>query len=174
MRSSKKKSRPHEAPPAPHLVPPPPETHPAPVGFDAHRKRQRLFLNPYTDFAFTKCPRCERPTRVRMTPLVIHIEPVVLLVFNKKVRLCPHCELVIVSKAMLEAYMATHFEAARPEIVGNDYVVCGTLDRSDWRALQQRGAAPDEILDAAWFFEDVWEFQLVGGWHMPHGSEPRP
>lgn len=38
-------------------------------------KGHRFFLNPYDDFAFTKCPKCDQKTAVRKFPLVIHIEP---------------------------------------------------------------------------------------------------
>jgi hypothetical protein len=35
--------------------------------------RYAFVLNPFTRERFTKCPRCEAPTRVRKLPLVIHI-----------------------------------------------------------------------------------------------------
>ena len=40
-----------------------------------YKTRHYFFLNPYEDYAFTKCPKCDEKTKVRKFPLAIHIDP---------------------------------------------------------------------------------------------------
>lgn len=59
------------------------------VGEPAHgdsKEKHRFFLRPYEDAAFTKRPKCESKTKLRKSPLVIHIEPGQLFVLNKHCR----------------------------------------------------------------------------------------
>ncbi len=68
-------------------------------------KLHKFFLNPYTDCAFTKCPKCDSKTKVRKFPLVISIKPQQLLILNKQCKYCP-CDLIIAKKQELESLMA--------------------------------------------------------------------
>jgi hypothetical protein len=145
-----------------------------PTGHDArtnklpNRTRHRFFLNPYPDFAFTKCPKCNATTKQRKVPLVIHIEPGQMLVLNKTCRYCERCDLLIGRKADIEAMMAATFETRRPEIIGNEYLVIGTLDRSDWRAGAGAETPAIDLLDRVYVFEDEWHFDVdYGGWRPP-------
>jgi hypothetical protein len=135
------------------------------------RKRHLLFLNPYSDVAFTKCPKCEGKTRQRKLPLVIHIEPNQMFVLNKTCRYCPYCDLVIARQSEIEPLMAAAFAERRPEVVGNDYLVVGTLDRADWRIETQNPGkmSPAQMLDRAWIFKEQLHFKMTGGW----GRDPR-
>jgi hypothetical protein len=67
--------------------------------------RYDLFLNPHEGMAFTTCPRCQTKTKVRKFCLFIHVEPELFMSFNKSCRFCPACELLIVRKDELEAYL---------------------------------------------------------------------
>ena len=132
-----------------------------------HRTRHFFFLNPYSDVAFTKCPKCDGKTRLRKLPLVIYIEPDQMLVLNKTCRYCPGCDLVIAKQNELEPLMAATFAERRPEVVGNEYLVVGTLDRSDWREQTREppdAMAPLDVLDRAWIFKDHLHFEMTGGW----------
>jgi hypothetical protein len=93
--------------------------------------RYSFVLNPYVRERFTKCPKCEEPTRVRKLPLVIHIshsDGPRLVLLNKSCRLCLLCETLIVHQAELE-----HVIAAAGLGAGREYVVLGTIDRRTWR-----------------------------------------
>ena len=128
----------------------------------------RFFLNPYEDAAFTKCPKCESKTKVRKFPLVIHIEPSQLFVLNKRCRFCECCDLIIARRSELESLMAATFERRDPAIIGNEYVVVGTLPRDLWRARDNADMRPADLLDGAHVFRDVWEFKMIpGGWLPP-------
>jgi len=123
----------------------------------------RFFLNPYQDAAFTKCPKCEGRTRVRKFPLVVHIEPSQLFVLNKQCCYCEGCDLIIARRSEVESLMAAAFERRDPTIVGNGYLVVGTLPRRLWRARDDAGVRPVDMLDQTEIFRDVWKFELVGG-----------
>ena len=118
--------------------------------------------------AFTKCPKCDRKTKQRKLPLVIDIEPAQILVLNKTCRYCPDCDLVIIRKQELESMMAATFETRRPEIIGNEYLVVGTLDRADWRHGSKNQLLPNEALDRIYIFKDELHFEIEpGGWYLP-------
>ena len=130
------------------------------------QRRHFFFLNPYEDAAFTKCPKCQAKTKLRKFPLVIHIEPRQLLLLNMTCRYCPSCDLIIAKKSKLESLMVASFEHARPEIIGNDYLVIGVVNRENWRESQQGQLYDHEIIERVLAFKDVWDFELAhAGWH---------
>ncbi len=131
----------------------------------AARRGHRFFLNPYAEYAFTRCPRCDRaPTKVRKVFLVIHVEPQLLLVLNKSCRLCLHCDLLIAKQQELEALMAYAVEQIKPELVGNDYLVVGTLDKEDGRQVKAGGQHPGWVAERTRIFREVLAFEPAPTW----------
>ncbi len=129
------------------------------------RDGHRFFLNPYEDAAFTKCPKCESKTMVRKFPLVVHIEADQLFILNKQCRYCIGCDLVIARRSEVESLMAAAFEHRDPAIIGNEYLVVGTLPREVWRVRNNKDIRPADTLHHTRIFRDVWKFELVGsGW----------
>ncbi|MCI5137061.1 MAG: hypothetical protein D3922_01290, partial [Candidatus Electrothrix sp. AR1] len=52
-----------------------------------------------------------------------------------------------------------------PEMVGNDYLVMGTLDKKDWRKTSKQEVQPVETLGMMYFFKNVLKFELAPmGW----------
>ena len=130
------------------------------------KKKHKFFLNPYSDCAFTKCPKCETKTKVRKFPLVIHIEPQQIFLLNKQCKYCPKCDLIIVKKQEIESLMTASFMEENPQIVGNDYLVIGTLSRQDWKQGSQGSLSPKEIIERMYVFEDKWNFEVIpAGWY---------
>lgn len=125
-----------------------------------------LFLNSYDDLACTKCPKCDAKTKVRKVPLVIHIEPGSLLVLNKNCRLCEACSLLIVRQREIEPLMVEAFEQRDPSIIGNDYLIIGTLPRAAWRNQQRQPAQAGEAVKQTRIFENQWDFERTGGWML--------
>jgi hypothetical protein len=107
---------------------------------------------------------CGSKTRQRKLPLVIHIEPRNLMTLNKTCRYCPGCDLLIAHQDEIEAFLAAFFAQQKPEVVGNDYLILGTVDRADWKRGAQEPVAPHEMLEHAYIFKDVIQFTPVGGW----------
>jgi tetratricopeptide (TPR) repeat protein len=108
-----------------------------------------IFLHPYIDAAFTRCPHCETPTKVRKVYLVISLASGIVLVLNKSCRLCEPCNVLIVRQYELEDLMAAALEESHQDAIGQAYSILGTLDKSDGR----RVARGD--FDAAWALERV-------------------
>ena len=126
--------------------------------------RYAFFLNPYTDARFSKCPKCEGKTGQKKLPLVIHIDKGGMMVLNKTCRFCPACDLLIAHKDEIEAQMAIHFQQTAPRIIGNDYLVVGTVDRTDWRRGTEGDMTPKDMIEVLHDFKDVVQFKAVGGW----------
>lgn len=128
-------------------------------------KRHYFFLSDYKGFAYTKCPKCKSKTLIRKFPLVIHIEPRQIFVLNKKCKYCTRCDLIIVLKPEVKTLMTISFEDKIPDIVGNNYLVMGTLEKSDWRA--RKNMQDDvEIIERMYAFREVWDFELIRpGWY---------
>jgi hypothetical protein len=124
----------------------------------------RFFLNPYQDVRFTRCPQCNNKMHQRKLPLVIHVDPMHLISLNKTCRYCPHCDLLIAHQDDIEQLLASIFIERKPEVIGNDYLVVGTLDRSVWKRGIQQQITTQETLDALHDFNEVVTFKLTGGW----------
>ena len=124
-----------------------------------------FFLNPYKDCAFTKCPKCDNKTKLRKFPLVIHVEPYQIFFLNKNCKYCTDCDLIIVKQSKIETLMACQFEEVNPSVVGNKYLVFGTLSRGDWQKYSKTQTYPSKVIDSVYLFKDVLNFELVhGGW----------
>jgi hypothetical protein len=126
--------------------------------------RYRFFLNPYQDARFSKCPQCENKTGQRKLPLFIHINPKQPLLLNRTCRYCLHCDLLIAHQDELEDLIARIFTVLNPEIVGNNYLVIGTLDRADWKRIDQNKLPVQDTIEALHDFKDVVTFKPMGGW----------
>lgn len=120
----------------------------------------RFFLNPYHDIRFTLCPQCRSKTRLRKFPLVIHVDPMHTLILGKTCRYCTNCDLLIVHQDQLEEQLAAYFSATNPEIVGNDYLVMGTLDKSEWKQGMQDPLSMQEMLEHLHDFKEAVTFRL--------------
>lgn len=127
--------------------------------------RYRFFLNPYEDMRFTRCPQCENMTKLRKLPLVIYIDPIQPLALNNTCRYCPYCDLLIAHQDELEGLLAAIFTVHKPEVVGNDYLVIGTIDRPDWKRGTQNQLSVKELLEVLHDFKEEVTFKIVrGGW----------
>lgn len=95
---------------------------------------------------------------------MIHVEPMQLLSLNKTCRYCPHCDLLIAHQDDVEHFLASFFTEQKPEVIGNDYLVIGTLDKAVWKRGTQQPMTVQEMLDALHDFKEVVTFKLTGGW----------
>jgi hypothetical protein len=126
--------------------------------------RFRFFLNPYQDMRFTKCPQCDNKMHQRKLPLMIHVDPMYMLSLNKTCRYCPHCDLLIAHQDDLEHFLASFFMEQQPEVVGNDYLVIGTTDKSVWKEGMHQQMTMEEMLEELHDFKEVVTFKVTGGW----------
>lgn len=70
-------------------------------------------------------------------PLFIHVQPTYPTTINKKCRYCPECEILIVHQDELEQTLTLTYQKHNPEIIGNEYLVLGTLEPSSWRKREK-------------------------------------
>ncbi len=127
------------------------------------KERYRFFLSPYTDAAFTKCPKCEGKTKQKKIPLVIHLEKnKQFLSLNKTCRFCPYCELLIAKKHEIEQLLEKYLAADK--LTGNDYFIMGTQERKDWLSCVSGCVDSQDALKTFFVFRNVWDFEAVPRW----------
>ena len=133
-------------------------------------KRHTFFLNPYTEYRFTKCPQCDTATKMRKRPFVIKIEPTVMLNFNMTTRYCPDCDLIIMHQDILEHYLVNICERQGfPEYIGNDYVVLGTLNRDIFHKTEK---AHENIYEHLYVFKKEIDVEVIPAqWVLPTDNE---
>ena len=124
----------------------------------------RFILNPYTEARFTRCPNCEQKMRQRKVPLFIHVDPFHPIVLGYTCRYCPDCDLLIAHQDQIEALLANLFAERDPEVIGNDYVVIGTVERKAWREGMKQPKGIDDMLAHLHDFKEVLavEYQPAG------------
>ncbi|MDQ2713749.1 MAG: hypothetical protein M3Z08_02455 [Chloroflexota bacterium] len=119
----------------------------------------RFFLNPYQDVRFTTYPQCRLKTRLRKFPLVIHVHPMHTIILGKTCRYCVNCDLLIAHQDQVEEQLAGYFSILKPEDIGNDYLVMGTLDRPEWRKGIQDPLSVQEMVEHLHDFKEVLIFK---------------
>jgi len=153
------------------------------VKADGIREEQRLgnltpmykfFLNPYADIRFTSsCPSCSGKTKQRKLPLAIHVSDWGMVILNKTCRFCPASALVIGHQDEIEGLLAQLFGESAPEVVGNDYLVVGTVERKDWRRGLAEPLTNAEMLAALHDFKDHLNFKPAPRWEYRGPAKPR-
>ena len=130
-------------------------------------------INPYPDMRITSCPMCECKTGQRKIPLLIHINPIHLIALNYTCRYCKSCDLLIAHKHEIEHLLTSLFSQTEPEMVGNEYLIIGTVEKNSWREAQQQQKSASEMLphvsDFAVFHQELCASEP--GWY-PIDQEP--
>jgi Flp pilus assembly protein TadD len=123
--------------------------------------RYDFFLNPYQDTRFTICPRCEIKTRPRKFTLAVNVHPAHTVIVDKICRFCHVCGLLIVHQDQLEDILATNLMETNPEVIGNDYQVMGTLDRTEWNRNKQEPLALEQLVKYLHDFRETIGFERI-------------
>ncbi len=66
------------------------------------------------------------------------MNPAYTAILDKTRRFCDSCSLLIVHKDELEKRLATTLMKNDPEVIGNDYLIIGTVDRAQLSRVRQR------------------------------------
>ncbi len=62
--------------------------------------------------------------------------------------------------------MVACLENVNPEVIGNEYLTFGVVERKDWREGNKGKIHPSEIIDRTYIFKDVLDFELMPlGWY---------
>lgn len=127
--------------------------------------RYLFALNPHKDYRASTCPNCHQPTRARKFALLIHVDPENLIALGKTCRFCPKCELIIAHQDEIESLLAAMFQQRDPSVIGNDYLVMGTVDQRAWREGLRQPKLIAEMLPFAADFKGYRTIhQEPGGW----------
>ncbi|MGE5301976.1 MAG: hypothetical protein ACM3TN_01525 [Alphaproteobacteria bacterium] len=129
--------------------------------------RYSLLLNSHAEARLSKCPKCRKVTHLRKFALFIHIDDWGPMVLGKTCRYCPHCEMVIVHHAELEAELERALSQRAPQVSGNQYLVLGTVDKKIWqKALDGKGEPLAGTLEHVADFKQRYELDYqLGGWY---------
>lgn len=122
-------------------------------------------LNPYPELRFSKCPNCETKTGQRKLPLIVYVKPIGFIALNYTHRYCSHCEMLIGHKHEIEHYLTQMFLPMNPEIIGNEYLILGTMEKKAWRETRSQPKAIGEMQEYIHDFKSYEELRMtMGGW----------
>ncbi len=128
--------------------------------------RYQFALNSQADYRASACPNCGRLTYRRKFALLIHVDPHYPIAMGFTCRYCPRCELIIAHQDELEAQLTALFQERNPSVVGNDYLVLGTVELKAWKESLSRPKSIAEILEYAADFKEYATIEhFPGGWY---------
>ena len=129
--------------------------------------RYSFILNQYATERLSSCPRCKKLTHLRKFAFFIHVDDWGPMVLGKTCRYCSRCELIMLHQAELEEQLAYSFSQRAPEVVGNKYLVIGTLEKKVWQeGLQGKEKPINEMLKYLADFKKVLTLHVQpGGWY---------
>jgi len=70
--------------------------------------------------------------KVRKYPFFIVVFPEQPLILNMSGKFCPSCDLLILHQDKVEELLTAAMIRLNPDLIGNEYVVIGTLERKGW------------------------------------------
>jgi hypothetical protein len=104
--------------------------------------------------------------RQRKVPLLIHVDPMHFIALGYTCRYCPDCDLLVAHQDEIEHLLASLFAERDPSVIGNDYLVLGTVERAAWRAGLKESSGTPGMLEQLHDFREVWELDYrTGGWY---------
>ena len=116
-----------------------------------------FMVNPYPEERVSRCPLCDRKSRQRKMPILIHVNPKHLIALNYTCRYCPDCDLLIAHKHEIEHYLTALFSQLAPDAIGNDYLAVGTVEKSVWKEGLKQQQSIDKLLPHASDFATYYE-----------------
>ena len=143
-----------------------------PSSFGRLEPRYTFALNPYPEARYSRCPECQRRMRQRKLPLFIHVEPRHLIALNYPCRYCPPCDLLIAHQSEVESLLANLFSQRDPPVLGNKYLIVGTVEHRAWREGLTVDKTIEEMRDHLHTFKEVRTIEMTAGGWYPEGEVP--
>ncbi len=138
-------------------------------------EKYNFIMNPYPDQRLSRCPLCEGKTGQRKVPLFIHIEPHYPIALNYTCRYCRACDLLMAHKHEIEHLLTEMFRHYNPAVIGNNYIIGGTVDKKAWRAgLKDPQPAAEVMTKYLSIFKAYYEELRVTrpGWYKEGEEAP--
>lgn len=140
--------------------------------FGSLSPRYNFSLNPYPEFKFSKCPDCQNKTGQRKLPLLIHVDPKNLIILNYTNRYCHRCDMLIGHKHEIEHHLTKMFLEIDKYVIGNNYLIFGTVEKKAWRENINHQKPFDEMREYVHSFKSFQNIRMtMGGW-FPKGVTP--
>ena len=76
--------------------------------------------------------------KARKHPFFIHVDPQQPVVLNMTGKYCPACDLLILHQDKVEELLTVSLARSNPDVIGNEYLVVGTIERKGWRNVRQK------------------------------------
>jgi hypothetical protein len=132
------------------------------------KPRYRFILNPHAELRLSSCPRCHKLTHPRKFDLLIHIESWGPLIVGKTCKYCSQCELIMCHQDELDEQLAQAFQHLDSRIIGNDYLVLGTVERPIWKDGPERAPRNlEQLMENTAEFKGQLELDYdPGGWRL--------
>ena len=129
-------------------------------------------LNPYSKMRFSRCPDCQNKTGQLKLPLLIHVEPKNLIALNYTNRYCPRCDMLIGHKHEIEHYLTEMFLKINPAVIGNSYLVFGTVEKKAWHENMTDPKPLNEMRQHIHDFKSYQNIRMtMAGWFRK-GQDP--
>ncbi len=90
---------------------------------------------------------------------------------NKHCRYCPNCDILLAHQDELEHMLALTFEERAPEVIGNNYLVMGTFDKSTWRKREKEPLTMGTLLDHLHPFKEYLKIEYTPAHWGPADEE---
>ncbi len=130
-----------------------------------------VFLNPWSDVAFTKCPKCDQAARLRKFPLVIHLTPINrFAIINKTCRYCLYCDLIIIRRLEFDPLVANLIGRPINLLEDEPYFPMGVVGREVWKQQTTQPLTVGETFDKIIPFKDRWYFKF-GPTYVKRGEQ---
>lgn len=89
------------------------------------------------------------------------------MALGKTCKFCARCQLIMAHRDELEHELTIAFEKQDPAVIGNEYMVFGTVDKKVWKkGLEGEGVEMGSMLDHVADFEREFDLHFdPGGWY---------
>ncbi len=127
--------------------------------------KHNFWLNPYDEYAFTKCPKCEGKTKVKKIVLVMHTgtKDGNFLNINKEVKYCPACDLIIAKESELRNLAGT---ITGKTVSKEHFLILGTMERKHWLQFKNAKLFTSDLFDYVIPFKEQIAFTIrPAGWY---------
>ena len=58
-----------------------------------------------------------------------------------------------------QTFLLKEMEKRNPDVIGNDYLAIGVVDREDWRRGSKGELTQNQLIERMYVFKDVWVFE---------------
>ncbi len=96
-----------------------------------------------------------------------------MISLNYTHRYCSNCDLLIGNKHEIEHFLTILFSQHNPDVIGNDYVIIGTVEKKSYRTGLKQAQMIDETINNTHDFKNYNDLRVtMTGWF--HNDQTPP